>query len=947
MSRIHPLIRRAATREANTLCCHGIKLLYVLPVKCGRGLRLLLPARAVAGLLLCLLPTCAPARVLSYSPVTQKFAYPALQFRAAPHFILIEQEPILFPQFLHRDRLVIHSPDPGIDPRVVLGDDSPRSLLSAAAWEDAAGTLRLLVLATSNPPSGIADPGARFLYSADAGAHWTETTIPAAALPAFLGDTDLGGPVVRGFHQAVRLGNREVPFIVSTPDIAVPGGVYAVRADGSARLIVNGRAKLLGTSVDGSLLLAQPLTGAAPAPIVIVDVASGERTLVGSAPATSLLEGWITPEGGVYLLDLAAGASSLAFISATGSSVAAAAAPATKPGEFFAVPTVDYEGAWIVQRGRGLPTTLSLHTPGSGLVTQWQDAASPPVVALHAAASGRRVLIQVDRNHPASVRRLLETRVDPGIAVWMVGTGPPPPSAYHELFLTQGSLAGFVHLDVDETAAGGFFAYCSGTPVPQGSGVAPSGGAGGGGDIAQEFGTVRSSLRQRLVLPGAARIEGRNGSLWRTDLLVRNPSSRATAVSVRFTPAADAGRVSAVTLSPGEIRRIDDVIAWLGIERGTGALFLGSDGEDGIEAAGYLYNQTPAGRFGTHLPAVDQTTAAGARFPVTFAAASTGTGARSNLVSANPIDRPSSGDLVFGFGVRAPFSIEPSGQAVLPMSDASAAATVESSSGQLLSAILAVDDKTNDPTLYSPDLLPAAQGRVVPVILHGDGLDGTSWRTDLFFFNPAPTPSRVSLSAVPWSDPAAHVDRYLEMGPGESRRVEDALQSLFGMSGTATLLCESDETRITSRVWSPASGGGTIGLAMPPLNSFQIAAAGEALEILVPLGSSRRINLALVDVGGPDAQPPIARGRPAVPPPRRVVVALDDGSGPFLPFTVEVPQGGGIQVNDLLTDHPLRPDAGGVLIRLSPSAGLIGAFAVRVESGTHDPASFPAILAAQ
>ena len=890
-----------------------------------------------------LLVSRADSRVLSYSPVTQKFAYPAIQFRAAPDFVLIEADPVPPPLYVHHDRLVVHSADPRIDPRVVLGDDSPRSLWFAAAWEDSAGTLRLLVLATSNPGHGIPDPGARFLYSPDGGAHWIETSLPSAGLPVFFGETDFGGPVVRGFRQIVRLGNGENPFIVSIPGMAAAPAVYAIAADGSTRKIFDGSANLLGTSSDGALLLIEPLSDAATLPVLVRDMRSGETSFVANVPRRSVLEGWITPDRGVYLLDLTLGSSSLSLFSPLTSGVVYSALPVTKAGEFFAIPTADFRGAWILQRGRGIPTTLSRHTPESGLVTQWNDASKPPVEALHAAASGTRLLLQVERDHQGSGQLLL-ARKDPALAIWNVGDAPPP--EYHELFLAQGSLAGFVHLDVDAAASGDGFVYCSGSPLLTGYGVAPSGGAGGGGDIAGEFGTVRSSFKQRLIVPVAARISGKNGSVWRTDLLIRNPSSQGTVVTLNFS-SADEYRTRRVSLARGEVVRIDDVVGSLGIDSGTGALFLDSDGDDGIEAVGYLYTTTANGRFGTQAPAMDANTASGTRFPGTFAAASPASGSRSNIVSTNAIGRSSSGELVLPAGVRFPFTAPPSGQAVLPLEGGPSPAVVETLSGQLTSAALTVDDTTNDPTLFLPDLVPTSQGRALPAVIHGNGSGGAAWLTDLYLFNPSDTSSTIALTAIPWAQPAVGFVQYLQLGPGETRIIPDGLRTLFALDGIASLICQSARTRVTARIRTPAPGGGTMGLAMPPLNSFQIAAPGEALEILVPLGSSRRINLAFTDLGGLDPQPPVERGRPPEPPPRSVTVTVDDGTGPFSPFTVEVPQGGGIQVTDFLAAHPVRADAAGVLIRVSPSAGHIAAFVTRVEPGTNDPAYFPAILAAR
>jgi len=107
------------------------------------------------------------------------------------------------------------------------------------------------------------------------------------------------------------------------------------------------------------------------------------------------------------------------------------------------------------------------------------------------------------------------------------------------------------------------------------------------------------------------------------------------------------------------------------------------------------------------------------------------------------------------------------------------------------------------------------------------------------------------------------------------------------------------------------------------------------------------VNLALVDLANPDPETATGRGRHPGPPTRSVSVSLDDGGGATVFFSVAVPQAGGLQIADLLREHPLRPQASAVLIRVSPPSGLIAAFATLVQDETHDPAYFPAWLAAQ
>ena len=93
--------------------------------------------------------------------------------------------------------------------------------------------------------------------------------------------------------------------------------------------------------------------------------------------------------------------------------------------------------------------------------------------------------------------------------MWEVGK--PAPVSYDELFLNEQTVKAFVHVDPDTVGQGEPFLFDSGSPslvfIPGG----PSGAGGGGGaDVIQEWGVVRGSLRQRLVMPANARVDGAN-----------------------------------------------------------------------------------------------------------------------------------------------------------------------------------------------------------------------------------------------------------------------------------------------------------------------------------------------------------------------------------------------------------------------------------------------------
>jgi len=563
-------------------------------------------------------------------------------------------------------------------------------------------------------------------------------------------------------------------------------------------------------------------------------------------------------------------------------------------------------------------------------------------------------LIQVHRARQQTDLRIFK---DPALAVWQIGQ--PPPARYDELFLNEASSKGFVHLDVETIAGGSAFVFDSGIALST-SGVAPSSG-GGGGDVVQEWGTVRASLRQRLVLPVVARLPGAFGSLWRTDLVLRNPSPDSQAVTLRYVAGSAASTLTrTVSLGPSEIRILRDaLLTSFGLEDGSGALWIEPSDGGAVEATSRTYTVSEKGTYGMGVPMIDAFTAASARFPVTFSAALAGNGFRTNLLVTDAAGR--GGDFSLQLSTvrarptetQALFRTREGGQSQLfNLADLLAADSSQTNaivfqpgSGELIPALILTDNRTNDSTYFSPDLVTQVS-RTIPAIVDTEGAYGARWRTDLFLFNPSGATRTVALAAKPWNSNQAETVRTLSLGANESRVIPNALSSLFGLTGIARLRygppsgVDASGIRVTSRTYTTDAGGGTYGFPIPPLNAFQAVGAGESLEILGSVGTSDfRTNLAVIELtSATSAQGVIHRAK---------VEILDQSGSLADSFEVSVPQAGGVQISDLFRERGLGNGPAAALIRVSPQSGLMGAFATVTDNGTNDPAYFAAVLASR
>ena len=425
---------------------------------------------ALASLVLLVFADTVSARVISYAPLTSRTAIPAVQRRTNRHALLIEQTGIqtfvgggpscLSCGYSSPSRLVLHDSLGQEEPRDVTPGGVDTGIDFAAAREEAGFPPVLLahssagLFAGENPTSVY-----RFLFSADGGTTWSVLPLPSAS--AYLPwSADIGGPFVRARDSAVRIGTAASPFFLALFESDMARiGLWDVFANGGVarRAFASSDSSLVGTDAEGrrALLSGTPLAAPGPGsgnatPALYVVNPDGSSQALADRPAnTYFRNGWITPDGRAYVeadTYTSTGSRHALFLAAGGGRLEIAAAVNPSPTDLFAVPTPDFSGAWVLQRGTG-PTVLSLHTPAAGLVEAWHDVTRPEVEALHVGASGKRLLVQVHRPRPQVDQRVFK---DPALAVWEVGQ--PAPASYDELFVNEQTMKAFVHVDPDTIA---------------------------------------------------------------------------------------------------------------------------------------------------------------------------------------------------------------------------------------------------------------------------------------------------------------------------------------------------------------------------------------------------------------------------------------------------------------------------------------------------------------
>lgn len=864
-------------------------------------------------------------RVISYAPYSDQPSEAGVHLRTSRYFVLVEGST------LANRTVVLYDSRGEEEPREVYKSNSSR-IWSAALYERAGAPPMLFVLANRDS-----------VFSADGGETWRAVPLSAWERPAV--GIDTGGPYVGGLRNDLRIGNDSFPFVVSPSGQAV----YAVDTEGRVRTLP-ADGNIIGQDRTGTYFLVEDF-----GEIAMVDVWGNRWMQFAGVPRAEFHTGWISsrrevfiearrPEGR-HLYHFRRGR--LEFIAGSNGLEEPRAQPQVDELRFFAVPTHDFRGAWMIQRAPGAPTTLRRYTPERGLETMWSDPVGPEVEALIAGASGESVLVQV---HVPRDVNVAVPFIDPALAVWRVGQAHP--AEYDELYLNEKPNKGFVHVDVEALASGDPFVFNSGSETAEPQEGPISAPIGGGGEVIQEWGVVRASLAQRLVLPAVAQMRGAFGSEWTTDVTIYNPLDEPQEVEVRFlslNPAVQtfARRTQTIRLGAREIAVIPDALHSLFmIVNGGGSLVV--EPAVGVNVFARTYTRAGNGTYGYGMQAVDYFNAAGPRFPLVFSGAFPGPNFRTNVVLTDTSGRGTAVRMTM-HGASGKFSTvaaaaTPAGGVLQVGAGVPGASglVIAPARGTVIPAVVAIDNITNDATYFPPDV-PATVPRSIPMIAHVDRVEG-KLRSDLYLINPTAGYVHVRLEAKMWDKPLRLI-KSVTLRPNEARVIPDVLTTLFGVFGVARLRYLSDVeeeagagVRVTSRTYTVDANGGTYGTLVPPLNHFQIAAPGDTLEILgISGGESFRTNLALIELSQTNTFKS-AQVR---------VRIFDDKHRELDSFTTTIDSTFAKSFDDLFAARGLATPRAAMIKVDVLSDGLVAAFATLQDNATNDTMYLPANLGAK
>ena len=404
--------------------------------------------------------------------------------------------------------------------------------------------------------------------------------------------------------------------------------------------------------------------------------------------------------------------------------------------------------------------------------------------------------------------------------------------------------------------------------------------------------TKASPPPDALIIPAVAHAAGANSSQFRSDIRLANVSSQAMRYLINFTPTATDGTQSStsttIQVDAGVTVALDDILAsFYGTASSgssTGMLEirpLTSSSSSSLFSAvptnllasiasSRTYNVTSQGTFGQFIPAIPFSQFIGKGSVLSLQQVAQSAAYRTNFGLVEAAGEPASVLLrVFdASGAEigdVPVSLLASEHLALngllsqfgTINDGRVEVEVLSNTGKVSAYASVLDNKTNDPLLVSPVLKSsvASNRYVIPGVAYTNGI--ADWRTDVRLYNSAGTAVNATVNYYPEGAPTSVQSRTITIAAGETKALDNVLNSLFGISAPSATGSVVVTTAGTSNIIATArtyavTDVGTIGQFIPAVTPSDAVGAGDRALQLLQLESSDafRTNIGLAETTG-------------------------------------------------------------------------------------------------
>jgi len=454
----------------------------------------------------------------------------------------------------------------------------------------------------------------------------------------------------------------------------------------------------------------------------------------------------------------------------------------------------------------------------------------------------------------------------------------------------------------------------------------------------------------RMALPAMAHTPGRNGTLWRSGLVLHNPGSEAVQVSMwplGPSGADDGVAAASVVAPPGQDVVLQDLLpGLLGSDAPSGGAILSADGP--MLAASRTFTVDGGGAWGQNVPLVPESAWVEAGRPVVLAGLAQDAATRTNLGLLNPGGSSLTVDVRFHgadgavLGERswtAPargwrqidLALEEAGAAPVPLAWAEL-----DGDGDFVAYASVIDNASGD----AVTVLPAGSSGgdlVVPAAAHVTGYGGVLWRTDLDLVSGGNGPARYRLELLPASgEPIESAERTLAAGHAE--RLADVVGTVFGAQGAGAIRVSVLEGELVAASRTYAVGAaGSFGQAVPAVAVDGGSSGGEALRLTGLSGSLADDTGFRTDIGAVNlSDQPVS-----------LDIELHAGDGTVIGHRqLDLGAGRWGQLDRVFRGLAATPVVGGYAVLTSDGdLSQVRAYASVIDNRTGDPVYLPAVAA--
>jgi len=484
---------------------------------------------------------------------------------------------------------------------------------------------------------------------------------------------------------------------------------------------------------------------------------------------------------------------------------------------------------------------------------------------------------------------------------------------------------------------------------------------------------------EALMIPAAAHSGGALGTRWRTDLVLTAAGGNPTSVTLALLPKNQANpqpQTQQISIEGGQSRALDDILETLFQFSGTAALQIRCN-SGSVAVTSRTYNLegqagSPDSRtFGQFVPALsdDDAIVFGSQGHLVHLShdPSLSRSQRTNIILVNGGTKTTTvevelftsmgqslGTVSRSLGAWEFSQFDRVFEEVTPsvVDDGYAVVRVQTTGGRVFALASVVDNLTGDPVAV-PAVLRAphdetyeSQTVVIPAAAKVSGFGDTDWRTDLVLTSLTEATIHGVVTLLPRGEEnSAPTQLFVQIPQGQSIRYEDVLDSLFAVTGAATLRIQTPlgTTGVSSRTYNVlgqdnAAGypaGATFGQYMGPVDSPRWFSFGE--DALIPhlshdptLIAGNRTNLGLVNTSDHTID---------------LEVDLFENEGSLLgTVTISLRQWENVQISKVFERVTGDTVSGGyAVVRTTDATGSFIAFGSVVDNTTGDPITVDAV----